>query len=141
MEKVTCFHLLQFNRILLKVSYPRNESHILQLLAKVLVQIPESEKTIIQDQLGLIKFLDYSALSLNLLKNFHFKPTEGGATYLYRIKTKCEMRVDISRSTEIIIKSIAHELAHVFYNHPFIAEGLYEAEKEAQDKSREWGFE
>jgi hypothetical protein len=94
---------------------------------------------VICNYLGMINFVDFNNLSNEQLRILGITPTEGGATG--ERDGKCIVRIDLSRSDEIIKISIAHELAHVFFNHPVNKTDVATAEADAKNKAKEWGYE
>lgn len=109
-----------------------------ELLKEVLEHIPVSEKIVICNQLGMINFVYFNNLPEIQQRVLKISPTEGGAAT--EIEGKCSVRIDMSRSPEIIKLTIAHELAHVFFNHPIKKTDYSIAEDEAKNKAREWGY-
>jgi hypothetical protein len=108
------------------------------LLKEVWGHIPVSEKIVICNQLGMINFAYFNNLSEVHQRDLNITPTEGGATTEF--DGKCSVRIDMSRSLENIKLSIAHELAHVIFNHPIKKTDYSIAEDEAKNKAREWGY-
>lgn len=109
------------------------------LLSDVWQHITGPEKKVICEHLGMINFVYFNSLSEEQQRKSGITPTEGGATGEW--EGKCSVRIDLSRSDEIIKVSIAHELAHVLYNHPVEKVDSTTAEAEANEKAREWGYE
>jgi hypothetical protein len=124
------------NCIFSKITLCTKESF--DLLSEIWGHIPDHEKTVICNQLGIINFVHYNTLTETQLKVLDITPTEGGATA--EKDGKCSVRIDMSRSPEIIKTSIAHELAHVFFNHPVNNADRLTAEEEANSKAKEWGY-
>jgi hypothetical protein len=100
------------------------------LLDEVWARIPEREQQIIFENLARIAEFDYRTYNNDQKQRLHITENTG----------LCVVSIDGSRSHGIIKVSIAHELAHVFYNHPKnqIEEAI--ADEEAKAKAKEWGF-
>lgn len=124
------------NCIFSKITLGTQESN--ELLSEVWQHIPRAEKKVICDHLGMINFIQMNYLSDDHQRKLGIRPTEGGATGEW--DGKCSVRIDLSRSDEIIKFSIAHELAHVFFNHPVEKTDTMVAEIEAKEKAGDWGY-
>ncbi len=111
-----------------------------QLLHEVWIQIPEEEQQIIWQNLAFIHGVNYAGYSEEQRLNLNMTETEAGGTTLDENEELCVIRIDGSRPHDIIKVSIAHELAHVFHNHPKKQTEKPIAEEEAKAKAREWGF-
>jgi hypothetical protein len=109
-----------------------------ELLEDVWTKIPKFEKTIICDHLGLLAFARFDEYPEDQRSKLGISQNKGGATS--ELEGKCFVRIDMSRSQEIIKESIALELAHVLYNHPVMHTEHLKADTEADNKASEWGF-
>jgi hypothetical protein len=111
-----------------------------ELLDTVWAQIPENEREVIWENLVRIGGVNYGYFSKEQRQKQNMTENEGGITTLDENTGLCIVRIDGSRSHNVIKISIAHELAHVFYNHPKKQTEKPIAEEEAKAKAREWGF-
>jgi hypothetical protein len=111
----------------------------IELLLEVWTHIPESERIIICDHLGILAFANFTEYLADQQKKPGTIQDEGGA--ILELEGKCLVRIDMSGPPEVIKNRIAHELAHVLYDHPIIHADNSKAEEEAKIKAREWGFE
>ena len=111
-----------------------------ELLHEVWIQIPEEDQQIIWQNLAYIHGVDYARFNEKQQLDRNITATEAGRTTLYENTELCAVYIDGSRSHDAIKISIAHELAHVFYNHLKKETAKTIAEDEAKAKAREWGF-
>jgi hypothetical protein len=109
-----------------------------ELLEDVWTQIPKFEKIQICKNLGLLAFARFDEYPDDQRSKLGISQNKGGVTS--ELEGKCFVRIDMSRSQEIIKETIALELAHVLYNHPVIHTEYLKAEAEAGNKASEWGF-
>ena len=111
-----------------------------ELLDEVWTQIPENDQLVIWENLSLIGGVNYGYFSKEQRQKLNMTEDEAGLATLDENTGLCVVRIDGSRSHKDIKISIAHELAHVFHNHPKKQTEKQIAEDEAKDKAREWGF-
>ena len=111
-----------------------------KLLHEVWTQIPEEDQQVIWQNIAYIHGVDYTRYNEKQQLNQNITTTEAGRTTLYENTELCVVYIDGSRTHKDIKISIAHELAHVFYNYPKKQTEKQIAEDEAKDKAREWGF-
>jgi hypothetical protein len=111
----------------------------LDLLDQVWKSIPEVDQQVIWENLTTIKGVSYSMFNQRQQEEKKMTPTEAGRTFLNEETGLCEIWIDISRPQETIKFSMAHELAHVFYNHPRRTEEV-NIEEEANTKAKAWGY-
>ncbi len=111
-----------------------------ELFHEVWTQVPEEDQQIIWQNLAYIHGVDFARYDKKQQLNLNITATEAGRTTLYENTELCVVYIDGSRSYDNIKISIAHELAHVFYNHPKKQTEKLIAEDEAKAKAREWGF-
>ena len=110
------------------------------LLHDVWTQIPEEDQQVVWQNLAYVHGVNYAGYSKEQRLNLNMTDFEAGSTTFDENTGLCIVRIDGSRSHEAIKISIAHELAHVFYNHPKKQTEKPIAEEEAKAKAREWGF-
>jgi hypothetical protein len=115
---------------------------LFSLVSEVLSHIPEDECRVICERLavGGIKGVVYPSLDEEERRSGDITTNEGGRTQLCKKTGLCVIQINTAIGLEQIKRCIAHEFAHVLFDHPRTNRPHAKAEDEAKLKAKEWGF-